>query len=58
LLDISSKTKDGLSARKDLQALEIWKELHSQEIPSRKAYLPPASYTLTTEEKRAICKYL
>jgi hypothetical protein len=57
-LDISSKIKDGLSACKDLQALEIWKELHSQEIPSRKAYLPPASYTLTTEEKRAIYKCL
>jgi hypothetical protein len=28
LLDIPSKTKDGLSARKDLQALEIREELH------------------------------
>jgi hypothetical protein len=56
LLDIPSKTKDGLSARKDLQALEIREELHSQERPNRKAYLPPASYTLTTKDKRAICK--
>jgi hypothetical protein len=58
LLDIPRKTKDGFSARKDLQALEIWKELHPQERPNRKAYLPLASYTLTTEEKRAICKCL
>jgi hypothetical protein len=58
LLDIPSKTKDGLSARKDLQALEIREELHSQERSNGKAYLPPTSYTLTTEEKRAIYKCL
>jgi hypothetical protein len=28
LLDIPGKTKDGLSARKDLQVLEIREELH------------------------------
>jgi hypothetical protein len=58
LLDILSKTKDALSAHKDIQALEITEELHPQERPNGKAYLPPASYTLTTEEKRAICKCL
>jgi hypothetical protein len=56
LLDIPSKTKDGLSTRKDIQALEIKEELHPQERTNEKAYLPSASYTLTTEEKRAICK--
>jgi hypothetical protein len=54
LLDIPSKTKDRLSARKDLQALEIREELHPQERLNGKAYRPPASYTLTTEEKRTI----
>jgi hypothetical protein len=58
LLNIPSKTKDGLSARKDIQALEIREKLHPQERPNGKAYLPPASYTLTTKEKRAICKCL
>jgi hypothetical protein len=58
LLYIPRKTKDGLSVRKDLQALEIREELHSQKRPNRKAYLPPAIYTLTTEEKRATCKCL
>jgi hypothetical protein len=58
LLDIPSKINDGLSARKDLQALEIREELHPQERLNKKAYLPPASYTLTTEEKRVICKCL
>jgi hypothetical protein len=58
LLDISSKTKDGLNTHKDLQALRITKELHAQERPNGKVYLPPASYTLTNKLKRAICKCL
>jgi hypothetical protein len=58
LLDIPSKTKDGFSAHKDIQALEIREELHPQERSNGKAYLPPASYTLTTDEKRAICNHL
>jgi hypothetical protein len=58
LLDIQNKTKDGLSAHKDLQALEIREELHPQERPNRKTYLPQTSYTLTTEEQRAKCKCL
>jgi hypothetical protein len=58
LLDVPGKTNDGLSARKDLQAPEIREELHSQERANGKVYLPPASYTLTTEEKRAIYRYL
>jgi hypothetical protein len=58
LLDIASKTKDGLNARKDLQALGIREELHPHERPNGKVYLPPASYTLTNKEKRTICKCL
>jgi hypothetical protein len=50
--------KDGLNARKDLQVLEIREELHPQERPNGKVYIPPTSYTLTNEEKRAICKCL
>jgi hypothetical protein len=50
--------KDGLNARKALQVLGIRKELHPQERPNGRDYLPPASYTLTNEEKRAICKCL
>jgi hypothetical protein len=58
LLDILSKTKDGLSARKNLQALEIREKIYPQQRLNRMAYLPPGSYTLTTEEKRAICMCL
>jgi hypothetical protein len=58
LLDIPGKMKDGLNARKNLQVLGIWEELHPQQRSNRKVYLPPASYTLTNEEERAICKCL
>jgi hypothetical protein len=58
LLDILGKTKDGLNACKNLQVLRIREELHPQERSNGKVYLPPASYTLKNEEKRAICKCL
>jgi hypothetical protein len=58
LLDITGKTKDGLNARKDLQALGIREKLHPQKKPNGKVYLPLASYILTNEGKRAICKCL
>jgi hypothetical protein len=58
LLDIIGKMKDGLNAHKDLQALGIREELHPQERPNGKTYLPPASYTHTNEKKRAIYKCL
>jgi hypothetical protein len=58
LLDIIGKMKDGLNAHKDLQALGIREELHTLERSNRKVYLPLAGYTLTNEEKRAICKCL
>jgi hypothetical protein len=57
LLDIPGKTKDRLNAHKDLQVLGIREELHPQERPNGNVYLPRASYTVTNEEKRAICKY-
>jgi hypothetical protein len=58
LLDITGKMKDGLNAHKDLHVLGIREELHPQERLNGKVYLPAASYTLTNEEKRAICKCL
>ena len=52
LMDISGKTKDGLRARKDLQSLNIKRELYPQERPNGKYYLPPASWNLTVQEER------
>jgi hypothetical protein len=51
LLDIAGKMKHGLNGCKDLQVVGIREDLHPQERPNGKVYLPPASYTLTNEEK-------
>jgi hypothetical protein len=58
LLDIAVNTKDELNTHKNLQALGIREELHPQERSNGKVYLPTSSYTLTNEEKRAICNCL
>lgn len=41
----SSKSKDGLKARKDLADIGIRSHLHT-EVRGSKTYLPPASYWL------------
>jgi hypothetical protein len=51
LLNILGKTKDGLSALKDLQTLGIREKLHPQVRPNGKVYLPPASYTSQLRRK-------
>jgi hypothetical protein len=53
LLDIPGKTKDGLNARKDLQILGIREDLHPQERPNVKVYLPPVSYSLTNKGEKS-----
>jgi hypothetical protein len=58
LLENPGKRKDGLNVHKDLQVLGIREELHPQERPNGKVYLPPSSYTYTNEDKRAICMCL
>jgi hypothetical protein len=55
LLDIPSKTKDGLRAHKDLQKFGIRPQVHPEERPNGKYYLPPANYNLTLEEKTTFC---
>lgn len=57
LLSIEGKTKDTYKAREDLAALGIRKELWLQ-TQGNKVYKPPASYTLTLDERRRICKWL
>jgi hypothetical protein len=53
LLDMPRKTKDGLKSRTDLVQFDLRLELHPILRPNGKHFLPPASYTLTVEEKRA-----
>src|SRR5438132_5902321 len=56
LLDIKGKTKEGHKSRKDFVDLNIRHELHQEERANGKYYLPAASYNMTTDEKKAICK--
>ena len=53
----SSKSKDGLKARKDLEDIGIRSHLHT-EVRGSKTYLPPASYWLSKKEKNIFCKRL
>ncbi|XP_048498028.1 uncharacterized protein LOC125496571 [Beta vulgaris subsp. vulgaris] len=57
LLNISGKTKDGVSAREDLKAFGIREELHVVERNNRN-FLPPATYTLSRKEKKEFCECL
>jgi hypothetical protein len=58
LLDIPRKMKDGLKSRNDLVQLGLRSELHPMLRANGKHYLPPASYSLTIEEKKAFCQCL
>ncbi|XP_031108728.1 uncharacterized protein LOC116013221 [Ipomoea triloba] len=57
LLNIPSKTKDGIKARKDMVEMGIRDQLAPQESGKR-AYLPPACYTLSKKEKTSFCSCL
>jgi hypothetical protein len=58
LLDMLRKTKDGLKSRTDLVQFELRLKLHPILKPNWKHFLPPASYTLSVEEKKAFCQCL
>lgn len=58
LLDTPSKTKDGLKSHKDLVNMQLREELHHMDKGNGKVYLLPAWYTLTNEDKMALCKCL
>ena len=58
LLETSSKTKDTLKSHQDLVAMEIRKDLHPIEKGNGRYELPPASYNLTHDEKKAMCESL
>jgi hypothetical protein len=58
LLDMLRKSKDGLKSRTDLVQFELRPELHPISKPNGKYFLPPASYTLTAEEKETFYQCL
>ena len=58
LLETSAKTKDTLMSRQDLVAMKIREDLHPIDKGNGRYELPPASYNLTHDEKKAMCKRL
>jgi hypothetical protein len=56
LLDIPRKMEDGLKLRNDLVQFGLRPELHPKLRPNGKHYQPPASYSLTIEEKKSFCQ--
>jgi hypothetical protein len=58
LLDMPRKSKDGLKSHTYLVQFEFRLELHPISRPNGKYFLPPASYTLTAEEKKTFYQYL
>ena len=57
LLNIPSKSKDGIKARKDLVEMGLRKKLHPIVGPKR-TFLPAACYTLSKDEKIQLCDCL
>jgi hypothetical protein len=58
LLYMPMKTKDRLKSCNDLVQFGWRPELHPILRPNGKHYLPPASYSLTVEEEKALCQCL
>jgi len=59
MLDIKTKTKDGLKSRLDLVNQDIRTEIHpTPAAQSGKVDLPGVSYNLTIDEKRDMCQWL
>jgi len=56
-LDVDKRSKDNLNARLDLQEMGIRPDLHPL-IEGNKAYIPPALYSLSPDEKRMFCQVL
>ena len=57
IMNIKDKTKVSLSTHLDLKEMGIRHTLHPIEV-NGKIELPPACYTLSNDEKRAICLWL
>jgi hypothetical protein len=58
LLNIEGKTKDTITARLDLQDMNIKKELHLTKQSDGSYLMPHACYTLSKDEKKKLCEFL
>jgi hypothetical protein len=58
LLETSAKTKDTLKSCQDLVTMKIRQDLHPADKGNGRYELPPTSYNLTRDEKKAMCESL
>jgi hypothetical protein len=58
LLETLAKTKDTLKSHQDPVAMKIREDLHPVDKWNGRYELPPASYNLTHDEKKAMCESL
>jgi hypothetical protein len=58
LLETSAKIKDTLKTRQDLVAIKIRQGLRLADKRNGRYKLPPTSYNLTRDEKKAMCESL
>ncbi|XP_062093839.1 uncharacterized protein LOC133799866 [Humulus lupulus] len=58
LLNIPGKTKDSISARRDLVLMSESKKELAPKVEENRTYLPPACYTLKKDEKHQFCETL
>ena len=57
LMNVDGKTKDTVKSRMDLELMGIRKELHLK-LVGDKFVVPPACYTLSSDEKKRFCEWL
>ncbi|XP_042969067.1 uncharacterized protein LOC122301749 [Carya illinoinensis] len=58
LLNIDTKSKDGIKARLDLQEMGLRPQLHPIITDANKTYLPPAIFTMSNKEKEDLLKVI
>ncbi|KAL3638401.1 hypothetical protein CASFOL_017772 [Castilleja foliolosa] len=58
LMNVEGKTKDTAKSRLDLEDMKIRKELHLINKGNGKYAMPPASYVMTTKERRDFCDFI
>ncbi|XP_012840363.1 PREDICTED: uncharacterized protein LOC105960705 [Erythranthe guttata] len=58
LLNMDKKTKDTYKARKDLEDMNIRKELHLKKRNDGRYVIPPAAYAMSKKEGQQFCEFV
>jgi len=57
VMDVPGKSKDNVNARLDMEALCAREELHLRTRENGNSFKPKAKYTLSVEQRRALCEW-